>query len=188
MVETWSPSRCVAVEAPGGGGQKQAPGSRVWEGAAGKVARAITTPTPLQNTEKDCTRLHARQMLSACKCNHSVGQKMSGLDLGSGGETHGNSSSPFAPFPEFRLTRTDGAAFETRYSVSVPGGDNTTSERGRVGLCADCRYMRRVGSARGSTFYFCERSTIDPNFPKYPRLPVIQCSGHEPHISLLGNK
>src|SRR6266566_5653466 len=95
MVETWSPSRCVAVEAPGGGGQKQAAGSRVWEGAAGKVARAITTPTPLQNTEKDCTRLHARQMLSACKCNHSVGQKMNGLDLGSGGETHGNSSSPF---------------------------------------------------------------------------------------------
>ena len=30
-------------------------------------------PTPLQNTEKDCTRLHARQMLSTCKCNHSVG-------------------------------------------------------------------------------------------------------------------
>ena len=30
-------------------------------------------PTPLQNTEKDYTRLHARQMLSACKCNHSVG-------------------------------------------------------------------------------------------------------------------
>ena len=82
----------------------------------------------------------------------------------------------------------DGAAFETRYSVSVPGGDNTTSERGRVGLCADCRYMRKVESARGSTFYFCERSTIDPNFPKYPRLPVIQCSGHEPHISLLGDK
>ena len=184
MVETWSPSRCVAVEAPGGGGQKQAPGSRVWEGAAGKVARAITTPTPLQNTEKDCTRLHARQMLSACKCNHSVGQKMSGLDLGSGGETRGGSSPPFRTIS----TPTDGAAFETRYSVSVPGGDNTTSERGRVGLCADCRYMRRVESAHGSTFYFCERSTIDPNFPKYPRLPVIQCSGHEPHISLLGNK
>ena len=30
-----------------------------------------------------------------CKCNHSVGQKMNGLDLGSGGETRGRSSSPF---------------------------------------------------------------------------------------------
>src|SRR5713101_8916452 len=61
---------------------------------------------------------------------------------------------PFAPFPEFRFTRTHGAAFETRYSISVPGGDNTTSETGRVGLCADCRYMRRVESARGPLSIF----------------------------------
>jgi hypothetical protein len=40
--------------------------------------------------------------------------------------------------------------------------------------------MRQIESARGSTFYQCERSAGNPDFPKYPRLPVIQCSGHEP--------
>jgi hypothetical protein len=29
-------------------------------------------------------------------------------------------------------------------------------------------------------FYLCERSASDPAFPKYPSLPVIQCSGHTP--------
>jgi hypothetical protein len=49
----------------------------------------------------------------------------------------------------------------------------------RVGLCADCNYMRIIESARGSTFYLCGRSATDANYPKYPRLPVIQCAGYE---------
>ena len=49
----------------------------------------------------------------------------------------------------------------------------------RAGLCADCRFMRRIESARGSTFYLCQRSATDSNFPKYPRLPVIHCAGYE---------
>jgi hypothetical protein len=53
----------------------------------------------------------------------------------------------------------------------------------RIGLCAGCRYMRRVESDRGSTFYFCEVSITDPNFPKYPRLPVVKCSGYDPKLS-----
>jgi hypothetical protein len=52
-------------------------------------------------------------------------------------------------------------------------------ERVAVGLCFDCRWMRRMKSARGSSFYFCERSLTDPAFPKYPRLPVLQCAGYE---------
>jgi hypothetical protein len=48
-------------------------------------------------------------------------------------------------------------------------------------LCADCRFMRRIESDRGSTFYLCERSATDANFPKYPRLPVLQCAGYERH-------
>jgi hypothetical protein len=59
-------------------------------------------------------------------------------------------------------------------------GDHTDRERSRVGLCTDCRYMQRIQSARGSAFYLCRRSATDPEFPKYPRLPVIQCQGHEP--------
>jgi len=40
--------------------------------------------------------------------------------------------------------------------------------------------MRQIQSDRGSIFYFCERSTTDSSYPKYPRLPVLQCAGYEP--------
>jgi len=53
----------------------------------------------------------------------------------------------------------------------------------RVGLCSDCRYMRQIESERGSTFYRCERWVLNPNFPKYPRLPVIECPGYEPMMA-----
>ena len=43
--------------------------------------------------------------------------------------------------------------------------------------------MRQIESARGSTFYQCERWVSNPNFPKYPRLPVIECSGYEPKMA-----
>ena len=48
-----------------------------------------------------------------------------------------------------------------------------------VGLCAECQFVRRVVSDRGSIFYFCERSVTDERFPKYPRLPVLSCVGYE---------
>jgi hypothetical protein len=66
----------------------------------------------------------------------------------------------------------------TAYPVIVPNEDQNR-ERECAGLCADCRFMRRIKSDRGSTFYFCERSENDPRFPKYPRLPVLQCAGFE---------
>jgi len=47
-----------------------------------------------------------------------------------------------------------------------------------AGLCATCGHMSRITSDRGSVFYLCELSKVDPNFPKYPRLPVLQCSGY----------
>jgi hypothetical protein len=49
-----------------------------------------------------------------------------------------------------------------------------------VGLCASCCFMRRIESDRGSTFYLCQRSATDASFPKYPRLPVLQCAGYDP--------
>lgn len=48
-----------------------------------------------------------------------------------------------------------------------------------AGLCARCRWMRRITSDRGSVFYLCRRSATDPAFPKYPRLPVLHCRGYE---------
>jgi len=55
----------------------------------------------------------------------------------------------------------------------------TASEIKAVGLCATCRHVRLIRSDRGTTFYFCQLSATDPRFPKYPRLPVLSCSGYE---------
>jgi hypothetical protein len=50
----------------------------------------------------------------------------------------------------------------------------------RVGLCAICRHARRVRSSRDAEFWLCGRSAVDPQFPKYPSLPVVRCPGYEP--------
>lgn len=50
----------------------------------------------------------------------------------------------------------------------------------RVGLCARCTNVRVVESGRGSRFYLCRLSAVDPAFPKYPRLPVLCCRGYAP--------
>jgi hypothetical protein len=39
--------------------------------------------------------------------------------------------------------------------------------------------MRLITSDRAATFYMCQRSASDKTFPKYPRLPVVQCKGYE---------
>lgn len=48
-----------------------------------------------------------------------------------------------------------------------------------VGLCAICQHHRVIKSAKGSTFYMCERAKTDRRFPKYPPLPVVICPGFE---------
>lgn len=48
------------------------------------------------------------------------------------------------------------------------------------GLCAGCANVRTVTSGKGSTFYLCELSKVDPAFPKYPRIPVLRCRGFAP--------
>ncbi len=47
-----------------------------------------------------------------------------------------------------------------------------------LGLCRTCRNVRVITSARGGVFYLCRLSETDPSFPKYPRLPVLRCSGY----------
>ena len=47
------------------------------------------------------------------------------------------------------------------------------------GLCGRCRWARGVRTARGSGFLRCARSETEDRFPKYPRLPMVRCSGHE---------
>ena len=51
------------------------------------------------------------------------------------------------------------------------------------GLCATCAHRREVTSGKGSVFVLCERSKTDPSFPRYPRLPVLACRGHEPEAA-----
>ena len=47
-----------------------------------------------------------------------------------------------------------------------------------AGLCVDCANARRIESSRGSVFVLCELSRNDPQFAKYPRLPVLTCAGY----------
>jgi hypothetical protein len=49
----------------------------------------------------------------------------------------------------------------------------------RNGLCDRCRHQRVVRNTRGSVFSLCERSKVDPSYPKYPRVPVLECRGFE---------
>ena len=55
----------------------------------------------------------------------------------------------------------------------------SNSEDPAVGLCARCRHARRVSTPR-SVFWFCERSRVDTNYARYPRLPMVKCPGFEP--------
>ena len=49
----------------------------------------------------------------------------------------------------------------------------------RAGLCATCTHVQRVPSSKGSVFYLCRLAETDPQFLKYPRLPVVTCAGYE---------
>jgi hypothetical protein len=48
-----------------------------------------------------------------------------------------------------------------------------------AGLCDHCLHSRRIRSARGSVFHLCVLHERDARYAKYPRLPVVQCSGYE---------
>lgn len=56
----------------------------------------------------------------------------------------------------------------------------TDSDSARAGLCARCRHTQRVVSSRGSVFWLCGRSRLEPEYRKYPPLPVLRCAGWEP--------
>jgi len=50
-----------------------------------------------------------------------------------------------------------------------------------VGLCLKCIHKREIKSDKGTIFSLCQLSFADLRFPKYPRLPVLTCSGFKPH-------
>jgi hypothetical protein len=55
-----------------------------------------------------------------------------------------------------------------------------------TGLCATCIHQKIIRSGRGSTVSMCLRHKTDLAYPKYPRLPVTACAGHEPSEPHLG--
>jgi hypothetical protein len=49
-----------------------------------------------------------------------------------------------------------------------------------AGLCDTCVHQRVIRNTRGSSFSLCERSRTQPDYPRYPRVPVVACPGYEP--------
>jgi hypothetical protein len=67
-----------------------------------------------------------------------------------------------------------------------PINDRPTTDSPTVpdpGLCRNCEHARRIESDRGSLFLMCKLSFEDSRFAKYPRLPVLTCSGYRPRLS-----
>ncbi|HEX5924182.1 MAG TPA: hypothetical protein VFY45_10145 [Baekduia sp.] len=48
-------------------------------------------------------------------------------------------------------------------------------EVSRFGLCDRCAHQKLIKSGRGSAFSMCRLGLKDPDWPKYPRMPVLQC-------------
>lgn len=61
----------------------------------------------------------------------------------------------------------------------MPSREPDPQENPRIGQCATCVHSREIRSDRGSVFYQCGLSASDARFPKYPRLPVLACSGYQ---------
>jgi hypothetical protein len=55
-----------------------------------------------------------------------------------------------------------------------------------AGLCPGCTHVRVIENRRGARFLMCGLQRTDPRFPKYPRLPVLHCSGFRPLDSPAG--
>jgi hypothetical protein len=60
--------------------------------------------------------------------------------------------------------------------------DPTQDDR-HAGLCARCLKVRRIENDRGSVFYRCDYSRVDPSYPKYPLLPVLRCAAFVKAVS-----
>lgn len=61
--------------------------------------------------------------------------------------------------------------------MSAP--ESRSDAKAQLGLCSSCRHAGLIESAKGSQFLLCKLSRSDPDFPKYPRLPVLACRGYQ---------
>jgi hypothetical protein len=65
-------------------------------------------------------------------------------------------------------------------SLVMASDKNDKPPKLNPGLCGNCQHSRRIESDRGSIFFMCKLSFEDSRFVKYPRLPVLACSGYQP--------
>jgi hypothetical protein len=63
--------------------------------------------------------------------------------------------------------------------MSTPATPPTPRGGPAAGLCDTCAFQQEVRNTRGSCFSLCTRSREDPAYPRYPRLPVLECAGYE---------
>jgi hypothetical protein len=59
-----------------------------------------------------------------------------------------------------------------------------TTKTPGAGLCESCANVKIVETRKGSRFYLCTLSEVDPRFPKYPGIPVLRCAGYTPTESV----
>ncbi|HEY4809623.1 MAG TPA: hypothetical protein VIH71_01070 [Solirubrobacteraceae bacterium] len=62
--------------------------------------------------------------------------------------------------------------------MSMPDATGGEMRGSRAGLCDTCEHQQLVHNTRGSTFSLCRRSREDPDYPRYPRIPVLECPGY----------
>ena len=78
-------------------------------------------------------------------------------------------------------TAWSGSTTRSRYDAGMQQRDEG---RRHAGLCETCVHALKISSSRESIFYLCEVAAVDPAFPKYPRLPVLQCGGYREKPSI----
>jgi hypothetical protein len=66
--------------------------------------------------------------------------------------------------------------------MSVMMNDSSDFRQAEAGLCGRCANVQVITSSRGSRFYLCRLSAVDDRFPRYPRLPVLECIGFRPAV------
>ena len=52
------------------------------------------------------------------------------------------------------------------------------SKASKAGLCATCSHARVIRSVRDSVFMLCGLANVDPEYSRYPWIPVLRCDGY----------
>jgi hypothetical protein len=65
----------------------------------------------------------------------------------------------------------------------MPQEPEPTDIRLRAGLCGTCVHAIVRPTRRGTVYLRCGLASADDRYPKYPRLPVLNCPGYAAKLS-----